>query len=884
MSDEATQRLFPGSPDEDPVEELPDGSALVHDGPKVGAANDSDHYKNLAESMNESERQSVAAELLELLEEDTKARQKRDKQYEDGLKRTGASEPAPGGADFEGASKATHPLLLEACIDFHASAYKEIQPADGPCKIKIVGNYDSKLLDRAERIRDYMNWQFTTEIAEYEDVLDETLSQVPLAGSQYMKWWWDGVRKRPRCEFFPADKVLIPFAESSFYEARRMTLVLDLTKAEFEARVRSGMYRDVDAVSPQEPQRTKAEKAAEKIEGVQPTGMNVDEVRRCYEVYVEWDFEDDEPRPYIVTVDEDLTTLLSVRRNWEEGDDEYKKMDWVIEWPFIRWRGAMSLGLIHVIGGLSVAATGALRALLDSGYVNTVPSGIALKGVGNLNSQSVSVPPGVIAKLDAPPGIDDIRKAAMPLPFNQPSPILFELLGFLTTAGKGVVSTSEEKIADVNGQTPVGTTMAFMEQGGKVFSAIHKRLHRACGRTQAIVYRLNRMYLTKERIVAELGGAVVRPEDFQGPSPIVPVSDPNIFCEGQRFAQMQSVLQLALGQPGMYDMRKVNERWLQLMRVPDGEDLLTKSPDPKETNPVAENMGMALGQPAAAFPMQDHFAHIQAHVLFLQDPAFGQNPLISQTLIPLMAEHLKQHLVMAYARMMYDAGTKALGRPLEIVMKEENEQVRVEFDKLMAVIAQHVAQSSAAPFQQLLPVFQQLADMQNKMKMPPPMDPSAVQMADVNRQAQKDQADNVIKQQTLADRREERAQKQQSEQQKLQASMAKDQQDAAAAAAKQHQDALQERAKLITQERQDQRATHVDMSRLAAEQRRERIKAEVAAQDRDAENKRAAAKIQADIEQNELDNETALAIAKARAVDKDQNVGGMTSGKGVTNP
>lgn len=883
--DENVERLFPGAPDDDDVEELDDGSALVHSRDVPNAA-ESSHYENLAEKMSESERQEMAAELLELIEEDKKAREKRDKQYKDGLQRTGAWEPAPGGADFEGANRATHPLLLEASIDFHASAYKEIQPADGPAKIKIVGGYDRKMLDRAERIRDYMNWQMTSEIAEYEDVLDETLSQVPLAGSQYMKWWWDPDRRRPRTEFFPSDMVYIPFAESSFYETRRLTLVLDLTQGEFGARVRSGMYRDINAVEPQAPEESQAAKAAAKIEGKSPTGMNVDKVRRCYEVYIEWDLKDgdDGPAPYIVTVDEAETTILSVRRNWEEGDDDKRKMDWVIEWPFIKWRGAMSLGLIHVIGGLSIAATGALRALLDSGFINTVPSGIMLKGVGNVNAQSTSVAPGTFAKIDAPPAIDDIRKAAMPFPFNPPSPILFELLGFLTEAGKGVVSTAEEKIADASNQMPVGTTMALIEQGGKVFSAIHKRLHRACHRTLLIVYRLNRMYLTKERVIEELGSLVVRPDDFHGPSPLVPVSDPNIFSEGQRFAQMQGVMQLAMTQPGMYDMRKINERWLQLMRVPDGDDLLTKAPDPKETNPVAENMGMALGTPAAAFPLQDHLAHIQSHVLFLMDPNLGQNPLIVSGLVPLMAEHLKQHLVMAYARMMYDAGSKAFGKPLETVMKDDDEHVRVEFDRLMAVISQHVAEGSKQAFSQLLPIFQQVAEMQQKLKPPMPMDPSAVAAMDVQRQTQADQAnaqakqqDNQIKVASLDQKRQEIAQKAQADQQKQQQAIAD-------AEAKRQADLQKTQQQTAQKEASDRRKTMAEMRAQDAARRKAVIDAEVKRQEIDAENRRAAAKIEADREMNELDNETAIKIAQARAVDRDAKVGGLTSGAGVTNP
>lgn len=881
MDDEITEKLFPGAPEFD-VEENEDGSATVREVAEEGDENSS-HYDNLAEDMPSTRRREIASAMMELIEEDKKAREERDKQYADGLKRTGASNPAPGGADFEGASKATHPLLLEACIDFHASAYKEIQPADGPCKTKIVGEYDAKELDRADRICSYMNWQMTEEIAEYEDVLDETLSQVPLSGSQYMKWWWDKVRHRPRCEFFPSDKVYIPLAESSFYESRRVTLALSLTKGEYAARVRDGMYIDLGVyAAPMEPEETKAEHAARRIEGSSQTGFNIDDVRECFELYIEWDLEDgDGPAPYIVTIDKDSDEVIGIRRNWEEGDEEKKKMDWVIEWPFIRWRGVMSLGLVHIIGGLSVAATGTLRALLDSGFVNTVPGGVMLKGVGNLNAQSISVSPGSFAKIDAPPGVDDIRKTAMPFPFNPPSPVLFELLGFLTNAGKGVVSTAEERIAEVNSQMPVGTTMAMMEQGGKVFSAVHKRLHRACKRTLGVVYRLNRMYLTKKRVIEDLGKMVVSPEDFQGKNVIIPVSDPNIFCEGQRLAQMQTVMQLAAGQPGAYDMRKVNERWMRLLRVPDGEDLLTKVPEPKDTNPVAENMGMALGQPAAAFPLQDHFAHIQAHVTFLNDPAFGQNPLIAPTLVPLMSEHLKQHLVMAYAKMMYEAGSEAMGQPLESVMKEQDEHVRAEFDKLMAVIGVKVAKESGPAFQQLLPIFQNLAQLQQQYKPPMPMDPSAVAMADVQRQSQKDAKDAELKQAelqqrgqnsvaSLQDKREERMAK-------MQDSQRKDREKARAAA-------LQEQMKREQQGQDLAFKARVEQRKLEESRRKTMMDAETKRQEQIAEDRRTQAKIAADMDMNEQDNETALAIAKARAADRNDKVGGLKTGSSVTDP
>ena len=882
MIDDADKAdLFPGVEDgieddgEFTYETAEDGSVTVTaKDSKPAPATTGKHFENLAEKLDPSEVKTLAQTLLELIDSDSTSQEERDKKYKEGLQRTGAGGPAPGGADFDGAANVTHPLLMESCIDFSSHAYKELFPADGPCKTKIFGESEAKERERAERICDFMNWQLTEEVSEFEDTLDECLSQVPLAGSQYIKWFWNKMRNRPSVEYFAQDKVLLPESENSFYNSKRVTYVLDLNEAEVQDRINAGMYREIPLTSPGTPEKTQAEQANQKIQGVKPQPDNLDGDRQIYECEVEWDIEGDGPRPYIVTIDELAVDCLSIYRNWEEKDETFQKMQWGVEYPFIRWRGPRSLGLIHIIGGLSTSATGALRALLDSAHINNAQSGIMLKGVGNANSQNVQAPIGGFAKLDVPPNVDDIRKLAMPFPFNPPSPILFELLGWLTAAGKGVVSTAEEKIADAGNQMPVGTALSLMESGAKVFSAIHKRLHRASKVGLNIQYRLNKMYLTKQRVVEELGKLVVKPEDFQGPCPIIPVSDPNIFSETQRVAQMQAVQQMMVQsvslQQNVFQARNVYKRSMELLRVPDYDEFLVKEPEPKETNPIAENMGMGLGQPAAAFPMQDHFAHIQAHVQFLNDPNFGQNPLIAPGMVPLMAEHLKQHLMMAYARMMYDAASAQTGEPLENFMEFKDAETRAEFDKLMAVVAEMVAKASGEAFKGLQQTFAQLAQQMQAMRPPMPMDPSVVAMKEVERKTAKDQQDAQLKSQEMQG-------KQQSEVASLDAKRQE-------LAAKNAQAQMAEQAKAGTAQAQLRQKQQAEREKQKNENLRKGAELEQKAKDRQAENIREAERLASEEARNEQDNRTAIAIAAARAVDTSERVGNIKSGKSVTNP
>jgi hypothetical protein len=433
--------------------------------------------------------------------------------------------------------------MAESCVDFAASSARELLPADGIVKAEIKGESDRKRLDVAERKASFMNWQLTEQIPEYRDETEVLLTQLPLGGSQFKKWRYDSEQRRPVCEWVPIDNILLPYATTNFYTSQRVTEVQEITEDVFQQRVEQGIYRDVGdnyVGEVQQDQQTRSQQANDKIEGKSAPSKNVDGMRRIYEITCFLRLEDDpetEGRraPYILTIDESSGDVLALYRNWAYGDEKLTKLDWYVEFKFIPWRGAYAIGLPHLIGGLSAALTGSLRALLDAAHINNSQTMLKLKG-GRISGQSDRIEPTQVVEIEGAPGVDDVRKLAMPLPFNQPSNVLYNLLGWLTSAAKGVVTTAEEKIGEANANTPVGTTQALIEQGAKVFSSIHARLHRSQAKSFQILSRINHWYLEE---MDNQSGVEIEVRDFAANNDIRPVSDPNIFSETQRLAQAQ---------------------------------------------------------------------------------------------------------------------------------------------------------------------------------------------------------------------------------------------------------------------------------------------------------------------------------------------------------
>jgi chaperonin GroES len=730
---------------EENSEEQPDGSAIIQvdDGPEFNP----EFYDNLCDSIGDGATNALASRYLDLLETDKEARSLRDKQYEEGIRRTGMGNDAPGGATFSGASKVVHPAMAEGCVDFAARAIKELYPPDGPVKTKIIGKMDESKAEKSERKRDFLNWQITEQIEEFRDEQEQLLTQLPLGGSQYLKLWFDEQKKRPVVEFLPIDRVILPFAATNFYTAERAAEVHELTEFQFDRRIRSGMYRDVNAsFASGTLDQNKVEQANNKIEGKQFED-NKDGIRKVYHIYCFLELEGDkntsgEYAPYIMMIDELSNKVVGLYRNWEEKDETRTKLDWVIEFKFIPWRGAYAIGLPQLIGGLSAALTGALRALLDTAHINNSATMLKLKGA-KISGQSQQVDVTQIIEIEGAPGVQDIRQIAMPMPFNPPSPVLFQLLGWLDSAAKGVVTTSEEKIADINANAPVGTTQALIEQGAAVFSAIHARLHDSQARVLKVLCRLNRWHfdeMKKSEVVTDLE---ITREDFNKNTDVVPVSDPHIFSETQRMAQNQAVLALADKHPDKFDMTAVLNRVLKQMKIPNINELLKDSPSPEQRTSADENAAMLIGQAAYAYLQQDHIAHIQDHLQFALNPFFGKSPFADPGYLNNLIEHLKQHMTLWYLNRSNGYVEKAMGKPVD---DYDDARLTSTIDKVYTTVGAHVMLDSNEVFGEFQKPLQEIMQMAQQRKGAPqqlPPDAQVVKdtsMAETQRKTQADQA------------------------------------------------------------------------------------------------------------------------------------------------
>ena len=809
--------------------EMPDGSAVVTM-ETVGPEESRDFYANMAETMETYELDRIAMRYIDLLEKDKNAREDRDKQYEEGIRRTGLGKDAPGGANFMGASRAVHPIMAEGCVDFASRAIKEMFPPDGPVRTKIIGEVDDLKQQRAERKRDFLNWQITEQIEEFRDEQEQMLTQLPLGGSQYIKVWYDEQQKRPMIEFLPIDRVILPFAASNFYTAQRAAEVHEITEWEYKRRVSTGMYIDgFSFTSSIEPEQTKSQKANDKIEG-KAFQDNEDGLRKVFHIYTYLEFDDDkhsngEMAPYIMMVDEQSSKVIGLYRNWEDGDNTMTKLDWIVEFKFIPWRGAFAIGLPHLIGGLSAALTGALRALLDSAHINNAATMLKLKGA-KLSGQTQQVEVTQVAEIEGAPGVDDIRKIAMPMPFNPPSPVLFELLGWLSSAAKGVVTTSEEKIADVTSNAPVGTTQALIEQGAAVYSAIHARLHKSQERLIKILCRLNRWHFDEMRkgdIVEDMN---IQRDDFNRNTDVIPVSDPHIFSETQRMAQMQSVLMRSDKNPDLYNAKAVEERFLKQLKIPNVSELLRDVPAPEQRTLADENAAMSIGQPAYAYLQQDHIAHIQGHLMFGLDPSFGSNPFIAPQFTHNAIEHIKQHMTLWYLNRMngYVANLRG-GKP---VSNYDNPKLTAIIDQLYASVGQHVALDSQQVFSQILPQIQQLQQIAQQYA------PAAILPPDAQ----------VVKDTSMAETKRKEA---------------KDQQDMQLAQAKLQSDMQRDQADTQNKGQLEQAKAQADVQRVQAQMQIDMQREQAKAQ---ADMQREMAQIQADMQREQLRSDTQIKIAE----------------------
>lgn len=697
------------------VEDTPDGGAII----TLGDSSDpteTDHFDNLAETLPESELRAMAVELIQKIERDAESRKQRVQQYEEGIRRTGLGDDAPGGAQFAGASKVVHPIITEACIDFSARIMKELMPFDGPVKDKVIGEPTEKKVQKAKRKSRFMNWQITEQMPEFAAELEQMETQVPLGGSQYFTLYYDRQLKRPMPEFVPIDDMLLPFATANFYSSPRKTRVLHLVQLEYERRVESGLYRDADLIPEhQEPEPNAAEAATQKVEGKSPSTYNEDGLRDIYECYTYWEFDgDDRAYPYIVSIDKATERVLAVYRNYYPDDEQCAPIDHIFEFDFIRWRGSYGIGVPHIAGGLAGAITGALRALLDSALINNMPTLLKLKG-SSRGGETVSMNPTEVIEVDGMLSPDqDIRKTMMPVPFNPPSPVLFQLLGFLTEAAKGVVRTSlDNEAMDTNANTPVGTQLSRVEQGLVVFSSIFRRQYQAMNRVLRRLHEINRDWLHDMKLPELEDELFVEPSDFQGPLDVIPVANPTIYSEQQRLAQFSALQQRAALYPQFYKLPELERAFVKdVLKIPNGEKFINVPPEPERMTAPAENVALMSGNAELeVYPDQDDLAHLDTHLKFFSNPAMGGNPIVMMKASSQLLPHLFKHLNSYYTKQV-DEIVKELALKAQMSAEAMGQPVGVMGPDQLMSAASEVAQQRMMEhplIQQLTPFIQQLS-------------------------------------------------------------------------------------------------------------------------------------------------------------------------------
>jgi len=708
MADPNVIPFAEGAPADDlMVETLPDGDVLIGD-PELDDIEESDSGfdANLAEEIDARELSAKGAELVSFYENDEAARDEWKTRYKAGLKTLDPDGGLDEGEDeraTRGLSIVVHPLIAEAATQFNAKAIAELYPSGGPIKSVIIGQPDEEIEEQGRRVREFMNYQITEEMPEYFPDLDQMLFHLPLVGQTFKKVWWDVNLDRQCSQFVKAEDFCVAPESKDLYTSPRYTHVIRMPKNDYNRYVQNGYYLQTsdagsDDVDP-------ADSVIGEIEGVDEYDDSNDDIITLLEMHVydlfdgidgeEMDEEDEDDNavalPYVITIDYDNQKIVSVRRNWREDDELKKRRDWFVSYKFLPGLGFYGFGLYHMIGGLGKAATGSLRALLDSAAFSNMQGGFKLRG--RVTGGDVQVNPGEFVDLDST--VDDVNKAIMPLPFKEPSGSLFNLLGFMVDAGQRFASTADLNVGDVNPNAPVGSTVALIEQGSKAFSAIHKRLHYSQGQEFKMLAALNAENLPEEFTFSRAGAAeTIYAADFDDRIDIVPVSDPNIFSTAQRIAQAQAVLQMAQAAPQLHDMYEAYKRMYEAIRIQNIDEILKKPEEAVQMDCIDENMSVMYGKPIRAFIEQDHEAHIAVHMQFLQDPSLAGNPG-AKTMQPILIAHIAEHIALLYRLRMQ--ASVAMPLPPLPDFKDPNfkfEDVDPEQDRLISQRAAEVVRAA----------------------------------------------------------------------------------------------------------------------------------------------------------------------------------------------
>ena len=620
--------------------------ALMEQQPMEVTAEAYDHNDNIAEALDDATLGELSSDIRASFEEDQESRSEWEDTYTKGLDLLGVqyddrTEP------FEGASGVTHPLISESVTQFQSQAYKELLPSGGPIKTQILGEKTPDREAQAGRIKEFMNYQITEVMEEFDPDTDQMLFYLPLSGSTFKKVYFDPTKQRAVSKFIPAQDLVVPYSASDVQTATRVTHVLRMDENELRKLQLGGVYRDIE-VSASEEEATAVEEKKNEIEGMSK-GYS-EETHTILECHSDMDIEgfedmaaDGQPTglklPYIVTLHKDSGEILAIRRNYDEGDQLKRKRQFFVHYKFMPGLGFYGFGLIHMLGGLGRATTSILRQLIDAGTLANLPAGFKARGV-RVRNDDEPLQPGEFRDIDAPGG--NIRDAIIPLPYKEPSGTLAQLLGTLIESGRRFVSIADAKIGEGNQQNaPVGTTVALLERGMKVMSAIHKRLHYA----QKTEFRLLARIFAENLpplYPYEVAGAEqqVKSTDFDARVDVLPVSDPNIFSMAQRVTLAQTQLQLAQSNPQVHNVHAAYRRMYQALEVQNIEEILPPPPQPQPTDPAIENARALAGELLQVFPEQSHDAHILVHTTFMQTPLVATSPQVMGTFYSHLQEHI----------------------------------------------------------------------------------------------------------------------------------------------------------------------------------------------------------------------------------------------------
>lgn len=631
------------------ITEMEDGGAEVNFDPNAMEPMDAgEHFSNLAEVLPNTILDPIGSDLSSKFEDYKSSRSEWEKAYTDGLELLGFKYEARS-EPFRGASGATHPVLAEAVTQFQALAYKELLPSNGPVRTQVVGKDDMARKDQAERVKEFMNYQIMHVMKEYEADFDQMLFYLPLAGSTFKKVYYDQLLNRAISKFIPAEDLVVPYSATSLDEADTVIHVVKISENDLRKQQVNGFYRDIELSTSYDGANSDLKSKERELEGVKASGQDED-MYTLLECHVNLDlegFEDMNPQsneptgiklPYIVTIEEGTNEVLSIRRNFAQGDVLKKKVDYFVHFKFLPGLGFYGFGLIHMIGGLSRTATAALRQLLDAGTLSNLPAGFKMRGI-RVRDDAQPLQPGEFRDVDAPGG--NLRDSFMPLPFKEPSQTLLTLMSTVVSAGQRFASIADTQVGDGNQGAAVGTTVALLERGSRVMSAIHKRLYSSLKQEFSLLSKVFSLYLPPEYPYDVVGGQRnIKQTDFDDRVDILPIADPNIFSQTQRISIAQTELQMAMSNPKLHNLYQAYHNMYSALGIKDINAILPPPAKPAPMDPSMEHIQAMSQKSFQAFPKQDHRSHIDAHLNFMATNMVKNNPLISSLVFKNVLEHI----------------------------------------------------------------------------------------------------------------------------------------------------------------------------------------------------------------------------------------------------